>query len=51
VAVMQAAPGRIVEIVDVGFARPRQPALFSDQAFHHVCDRIAHLLDGGSADG
>jgi NitT/TauT family transport system ATP-binding protein len=47
VAVMRAAPGRIVEIIDVPFARPRDPALFSDTAFHHLCDKIAVVLHGG----
>jgi NitT/TauT family transport system ATP-binding protein len=47
VAIMQATPGRIVEIVDVPFPRPRDPTLFSDSAFHHLCDRIATVLHGG----
>jgi NitT/TauT family transport system ATP-binding protein len=46
VAVMQAAPGRIVDIIDVPFARPRNPTLFADSAFHHLCDRIASVLHG-----
>jgi len=44
VAVMQAGPGRIVGVVDVPFARPRQPALFSDPGFHQLCDQIAGAL-------
>ncbi len=47
IAVMQSGPGRIVEIVDVPFARPRAPELFSDPAFHALCDRLAKLLHGG----
>jgi NitT/TauT family transport system ATP-binding protein len=47
VVVMHAAPGRIVEVIDVPFARPRQPALFSDPAFHRICDHIAEVLHGG----
>ncbi|MCB1359659.1 MAG: ABC transporter ATP-binding protein [Rhodobacter sp.] len=47
VAVMQAAPGRIVDVIDVPFARPREPALFSDDRFHHLCDQIAGALHGG----
>ena len=46
VAVMQAGPGRIVEIVEVPFARPRSRALFSDPAFHALCDRVADALHG-----
>lgn len=46
VAVMQAAPGRIVEIVNIPFGRPRTPALFSDPAFHAQEDGLAALLHG-----
>jgi NitT/TauT family transport system ATP-binding protein len=46
VAVMHANPGRIVEIIDVPFARPRQPDLFSDPKFHALTDRIASVLHG-----
>ena len=46
VAVMHANPGRIVEIIDVPFARPRQPDLFSDPTFHALTDRIASVLHG-----
>lgn len=44
VAVMQARPGRLVEIVDVPFARPRQKSLFTAPEFHRICDEIAGLL-------
>ena len=47
IAVMQAGPGRIVEFVDVPFARPRLPSLFSDPAFHALADRLSDLLHGG----
>jgi NitT/TauT family transport system ATP-binding protein len=46
VAVMHGNPGRIVEIIDVPFARPRHPDLFSDPAFHALIDRIASVLHG-----
>lgn len=46
IAVMHAAPGRIVEVIDVPFPRPRQPELFSDPAFHTVCDHVAAVLHG-----
>lgn len=46
VAVMQAAPGRIVELVGIPFGRPRTAALFSDPAFHALEDRLATLLHG-----
>jgi NitT/TauT family transport system ATP-binding protein len=46
VAVMQADPGRIVEIVDIPFARPRSTQLFSDPVFHALTDRVAKILHG-----
>ncbi|WP_127903533.1 ABC transporter ATP-binding protein [Solirhodobacter olei] len=50
VLVMQANPGRIVEAIEVPFARPRAPSLWSDPAFHALCDRIAEALTGGAVD-
>lgn len=47
VVVMHADPGRIVDVIDVTFPRPRAPALFSDPDFHRVCDHIAGVLHGG----
>jgi NitT/TauT family transport system ATP-binding protein len=47
VVVMHAAPGRVVEVIDVPFERPRRPPLFYDPAFHRVCDHIAEVLHGG----
>ncbi|MFZ1725585.1 MAG: ABC transporter ATP-binding protein [Albidovulum sp.] len=46
VVVMHADPGRVVEIINVPFARPRHPDLFSDPAFHALADRIAKVLHG-----
>ncbi|WP_424970664.1 ABC transporter ATP-binding protein [Dinoroseobacter sp. S76] len=46
IVVMHAAPGRIVDIIDVPFARPRHPDLFSDPAFHALTDRVAAVLHG-----
>ncbi len=51
VAVMQAAPGRITEVIEIPLPRPRDPALFADAAFHQLCDRIANALHGGGHDG
>lgn len=47
VVVMHANPGRIFGVIDIPFARPRRPPLFSDPAFHEVCDHIAEVLHGG----
>jgi NitT/TauT family transport system ATP-binding protein len=46
IAIMQAAPGRIIEVLDSPFDRPRLPALFADPAFHNLCDHIAGVLHG-----
>lgn len=46
VAVMQGGPGRIVDVMDIRFARPRQPGLFSDPRFHQLCDHVAGALHG-----
>ncbi|MGE0006406.1 MAG: ABC transporter ATP-binding protein [Parvibaculaceae bacterium] len=47
VAVMHNSPGRVAATIDVPFARPRSPELFSDPAFHRLCDEIADVLHGG----
>ncbi|WP_424968364.1 ABC transporter ATP-binding protein [Dinoroseobacter sp. S375] len=46
IVVMHAGPGRIADIIDVPFARPRHPDLFSDPAFHALTDRVAAVLHG-----
>ncbi|MEX0310350.1 MAG: ABC transporter ATP-binding protein [Tateyamaria sp.] len=46
VAVMHTNPGRIVDVVDVPFDRPRTPDLFSSAHFHKACDHIAEVLHG-----
>ena len=47
IVVMKSGPGRIVETVEVPFARPRAPALFADSQFHALSDRVAEVLHGG----
>lgn len=47
VVVMHANPGRVVDVIDVPFDRPRLPTLFSDSAFHKLSDHIAEVLHGG----
>jgi len=47
VVVMQAAPGRIAEVIDIPFPRPRAADLFGQPEFHALCDHIAKVLHGG----
>jgi NitT/TauT family transport system ATP-binding protein len=44
VIVMHARPGRIIDIVEIPFPRPRQPDLFAAAEFHALCDRLAAKL-------
>lgn len=46
VVVMHAKPGRVAQVIDVPFARPRHTGLFSDPAFHRLGDEIATVLHG-----
>lgn len=46
VVVMQSAPGRVAEIIDIPFARPRIPDLFGEPDFHMLCNHIAKVLHG-----
>ena len=46
VAVMQSQPGRIAQIVDVPFARPRTVDLFNSPAFRALEQRVAAILYG-----
>ncbi|MBW3096192.1 ABC transporter ATP-binding protein [Pseudohoeflea coraliihabitans] len=46
VVVMQSRPGRIGQVIDIPFARPRQSAIFSDPQFHALEAEIAGALDG-----
>ena len=44
VAVMQSQPGRITEVIDVPFARPRHIALSNTPEFRHLEAQVAALL-------
>lgn len=46
VVVMHANPGRVVEVIEVPFPRPRSEELFSQPEFHALADRIAKVLHG-----
>jgi NitT/TauT family transport system ATP-binding protein len=45
---MHRNPGRIAQIVEVPFARPRLPELFSAPEFHRLEDQVADYLFGGA---
>jgi NitT/TauT family transport system ATP-binding protein len=45
IVVMRAKPGRIAQVVEVPFPRPRTAALLRSLAFHALCDRIGEALD------
>jgi NitT/TauT family transport system ATP-binding protein len=47
VVVMRSSPGRIADVINVPFSRPRSPDLFAMPDFHKICDRLAAALDGG----
>lgn len=46
VVVMHANPGRVAEVVEVPFARPRHPDLYAAPEFHALTDKIAKVLHG-----
>ncbi len=50
VVVMRARPGRIIDIVDIPFPRPRRPELFAAAEFHALCDRLAARLFASAED-
>jgi NitT/TauT family transport system ATP-binding protein len=44
IVVMASRPGRVTDLIESPFPRPRDPALMRDPAFHALCDRIAEGL-------
>ena len=46
VVIMMNKPGRIAQVIDVPFARPRDRSLFANSEFHKLNDRIATVLHG-----
>ena len=46
VVVMHANPGRVVEVIEIPFPRPRREELFCTAEFHALTDRIARVLHG-----
>lgn len=50
IVVMHAHPGRVAEVVDVPFERPRTKALFSNPEFHAMCEDLMEKLHPGHRD-
>ncbi len=50
VVVMSARPGRIADVMDVPFERPRRSDLFTAPAFHALTDRLEDQLAAAAAD-
>jgi NitT/TauT family transport system ATP-binding protein len=46
VVVMHANPGRVVEVIEIPFPRPRREDLYATPEFHALTDRIAQVLHG-----
>ena len=46
VVVMHANPGRVVEVIEIPFPRPRREEFFGTPDFHAMTDRIARVLHG-----
>lgn len=42
--VMGARPGRVADIVEIDFPRPRQPELMLDESFHQRCAEVSAAL-------
>ncbi len=51
VVIMASRPGRIVSVVDIPFAHPRDPSLFADPAFHALVDTVARRLHSEGGEG
>ena len=49
VAVMTPRPGRLVEIIDIELARPRELAIMGTAAFGAIVNHIRQVLDAGTA--
>lgn len=43
IIVMSRRPGRVIEIMNVSFAKPRSTELFSDPEFRNICDHVDSL--------
>jgi NitT/TauT family transport system ATP-binding protein len=47
VVVMSGRPGRVVKVVQVPFARPRDPQVMRTEAFHQLADELTATLEPG----
>jgi NitT/TauT family transport system ATP-binding protein len=51
VVVMSARPGRVVEVLEVPFGRPRDASLMMAPEFHAIADRLTRaLIPAGQAE-
>lgn len=46
VVVMHSDPGRVVDVIEVPFPRPRDDSLYSSPEFHAMTDHVARVLHG-----
>jgi len=51
VVVMSGRPGRVVKVVQVPFARPRDPQVMRTEAFHQLADELTATLEPDHAEG
>jgi NitT/TauT family transport system ATP-binding protein len=49
VVIMGSRPGRVVEMVKIPFARPRDAALMHSEEFHRMCDHVSERLGAAIA--
>ncbi len=45
IVVLSGRPGRVLNVIDVPFARPREPSMMRDPAFHALVDAITQALE------
>lgn len=51
IVVMSSRPGRVVQVLDVPFERPRTPKVMRTSEFHRLYDELTEALDSGVGAG